>query len=222
MTTAVVASGKRVRRGRPPLDRGQIQQARAKILAAAQLVYSRTGRDVPVQEILTEAKVSRATFYKFFASKEALHIGLLEFGVELMLGRIREAVQQQEVPLQRVVAAVDAFFAFHTIQRGLFRILLAASLTPGTPIHELRRASLGRFADLFAAEVERAGRAPVDPFVHRALVAAIEGVSIHLLRKDGPLDEAELVRAKRALVRVVAATLAEDDDPVPPLPRDCG
>lgn len=208
-----------VRRGRPPLDEAQIQAARASILAAAQIVYSRTGKDVPVQEILEEAKVSRATFYKFFPSKEELHVALLGFGVDLMLASVASAVQQEKEPLDRVVAAIDAFFSFHPTQQGLFRILLAASLAPGTPIYELRRASMRRFASLFAAEVERAGREPVEPFIHRALVAAIEGISIHLLQGEGPIDAGELARAKAALVRLVAATLAEEDDPVPALPR---
>lgn len=53
----------------------------------------------------------------------------------------------------------------------------------------IRARALDRFAALLAPEVERAGRAPVAPLIHQALVAAVEGVSIHILQGEGRAHE---------------------------------
>ncbi len=212
----------RGRRGRPPLDVFEIEAAKTAILAAAAAVYNRSGTEAPVQEILEEAKVSRATFYKFFPSKAALQEALLEFGMEVMFYAIEGAVTQAEDPIERIDAAVSTFLSFHAMQPGVYRILLAASLQPDTPSYRIRERAIERYAAFFADEVARAGRAPVEPLIYQGLVAAVEGVSIHLLRTGGLVEPGVLERARVALVRLIAATLGEEDDAVPPLPRPEG
>ena len=219
MSAPKTKSRAKARRGRPPLSVFEVEAARTSILAAAATVYNRTGQDTPVQEILEEAQVSRATFYKLFSSKEALQKSLLEFSIDLMLGAIEDAARAEDDPRDRVDAAIRTFLDFHAQQPGVYRILLASALHPGTPIHQVRMQAQERFAALFADEVARAGRPPVDPLILHGLVAAIEGVSIHILRGGGTVDEQMLERARAVLVRLIAATLAENEDPVPPLPR---
>jgi AcrR family transcriptional regulator len=215
----VTAAKTTARRGRPPLDPFQIEAARASLLAAAAAVYNRTGQDGPVQAILNQAGVSRATFYKLFPSKEALQTALLEISIKVMFRAIEDAVGRADAPVERIDAAIHTFLDFHALQPGVYRTLLAAALPPGTPLHEVRLRGLERFSALFAAEVERAGRAPVDPLIHQGLVAAAEGVSSHILRGGGRVDPNILDRARVALVRLIAATLGLEGTVLPPPPR---
>jgi len=193
--------------------------AKASILRAAAAVYNRTGEDAPVEEILKEAEISRAHFYKHFSSKEALQEALLEFATKTVLAAVEDAVRGCDDDGDRLDAGIRAFLSFHAHQPGVYRVLLSCALTPGTKLHQIRARALDRFASLFADEVVRAGRVPADPFVYRALVAAVEGTSIRILRGQGQVDPSVLERARAALQRIVAATLAQDGDPVPPLPR---
>lgn len=213
------AQTKRRKRGRPAQGPLGAELAKASILHAAAAVYRRLGEDVPVQLILDEAGVSRATFYKHFSSKQELQTALLSVAIETVIGAIRAAVAQESEPLARIDAGVRTFLGFHAREPGVYRVLLAAALTPGTPLHEVRARSLERFAHLLGTEMAgRAGQEPPDPLVLDALVAAQEGISIRILR-DGDPDPALLDRARRALVRVVAATLAEPGELLPPLPK---
>jgi AcrR family transcriptional regulator len=218
----LTTQGTKGKRGRPPLGAFEVTLAKASILRSAAVVYNRTGKDGPVQAILEEANVSRATFYKHFPSKEALQEALLDVALNAMLGEVEDAIGRADALVDRIDAGIRTFLSFHVQQPGVYRVLLAAALPPGTAIHDIRARALDRFAALLAAEVERAGRAPVSPLIHQALVAAVEGVSIHILQGEGRVDPGLIEQARAALVRVIAATLAEDDDPVPPLPRPGG
>ena len=181
--------------------------AKASILRAAATVYNRTGADASVEEILQEAGISRATFYRHFRSKEALQEALLAFASQTLLDAVENAAAETESPAERIDAGVRAFLSFHGEQPGVYRVLLASALAPGSELHEIQARARDRFASLLESEVERAGLASVDPLVLHALVAAMEGTSVGLLLHRPDVDPDVLERARAALVHIVSATL---------------
>ena len=208
----------KAKRGRPRLGPSDVIAAKMSIIAAAAQVYERDGGDAPIEEILKTAGISRATFYKHFSSKVALLEAMLEYGSETMLTAVERAAQGPDDLVERIDAGIRTFLSFHSLQPGVRRVLLAAALPPGTRLHEIRNRSLDRFAALLASEVERAGRAPVSPVVYQALIAAVEGTSIRMLRRDGDFDAVVIEEARAALVRIISATLSAEGEIIPPLP----
>lgn len=198
---------RRARRGRPPLGPFDLMVARATILQAAAVVYDRAGEDARVEDILREAGISRATFYRHFDSKDALQAALLEVATETLLGAVEGAVREAETAADRIDAGVRAFLGFHAHQPGVYRVLLESALAPGTELHAIRARALDRFAEFLAIEAERTGLAPLEPLVFQALVAAIEGTSVRILTDSPKVDPEVLERARAALVHIISASL---------------
>jgi AcrR family transcriptional regulator len=90
----------------PPLDRlpsgrhrltreAVIESQRGRLLfAIAQVVAEKGYAATTVADIVNRASVSRSTFYEQFPDKEACFLAMFNFGVELVLGQMREAREQ--------------------------------------------------------------------------------------------------------------------------------
>ena len=91
-------------------------------------------------------------------------------------------------------------------------------MTPGTNLYAIRRKTIDRFSKFLAAEVERAGREPVEPLIYEALLGAVEGISISVLKGHGEVDPKIIERAHAVLLRVLGSTLALQEDDIPPIP----
>jgi hypothetical protein len=57
----------------------------------------------------------------------------------------------------------------------------------------------------------------VDPLTLRGLIYALEGMNRFMLERSA-FEPTDVARAKRAMVRILGATLAAEGDVVPPLP----
>ena len=208
----------KVKRGRPAHSPFELLAAKASILQAAADVFDRTEGEAPVEEVLKEAKISRATFYKHFTSKVALKEALFEFAANNFFQTIQEEVNQVEDPLERLNRGLHAFLSFHANRPRLYRTLMRSSLTPGTNLYSIRRKIIDRFSNFLAAEVERAGREPLDPLIYEALLGAVEGTSISVLKGSGKVDSSVISRAHAVLMRIIGSSLALKEDEIPPLP----
>ncbi|MEZ0365835.1 MULTISPECIES: TetR/AcrR family transcriptional regulator [Mycobacterium] len=126
------------------------------LAATARLLAWQSFNDISVAQILTEAKISRATFYFYFASKFSVLSGLLETA----MGDIFETVQPflarspedpPTVALQRSIRAVTRAWHRH-------RLVLQAVNDHWHSEPELRGLWLGiveRFVAAGAVEIER-------------------------------------------------------------------
>jgi AcrR family transcriptional regulator len=124
-------------------------------------------QDISVGQIITEAQISRATFYFYFSSKFAVVSGLLVVVVDELSPVIAPALQpappeQREAALARRLKAVADVWAQN-------RAVLRAVVESWHAVPELRAVwieMLERFTDRLAAEIvrERAARdAPQEP-----------------------------------------------------------
>ncbi|MEE2904067.1 MAG: TetR/AcrR family transcriptional regulator [Myxococcota bacterium] len=217
-----MASKPKVKRGRPAHNSADLMAAKSSILQAAAQVFDRSDEEAPVEEVLKEAQISRATFYKHFTSKEVLKETLFEFAANNVFQTIQDEVNQVEDPLERLSRGLRAFLSFHANRPRLYRTLLRSSLTPGTSLYSIRRKIIAKFSNFLATEVERAGREPIDPLTYEALLGAVEGTSINVLKGSGEVDPETIQRAHAVLMRVIGSTLALKDDEIPPLPAAGG
>jgi AcrR family transcriptional regulator len=78
-----------------------------RFLTAASELLQETGRiDFTVQEIVERSRMSLRSFYQHFASKDELLLALFEESIRSYIGRLREAVEKYEDPIDRLRAYV--------------------------------------------------------------------------------------------------------------------
>lgn len=131
--------------------------AAASILeATARLLASQSFNDISVAQILTEAKISRATFYFYFASKFSVLSGLLEAAMNDIFDTVqpflaRSPEDSPTVALQRSIGAVTHAWHRHR------RVLQAANdhWHSEPELGSLWLAIVERFVAAGALEIER-------------------------------------------------------------------
>jgi TetR/AcrR family transcriptional regulator len=208
------AAGRSRRMGRPPAD----YSARDVIVRGAADAFGRLGyARTSVEDILAAAGVSRRTFYRVFRSKDEVFHVLFDRAVETALGLIRDAVAGAGTPAAKVAAGLQAYLGAHLAIGPLARVLLLEQFPPGSTFGRRREAAVEAFIQLIDHEVRGLRRERLDPLLIRGVVAAIDHVAIHLVgeSRSGAFD-AE--RGQRVMYRILAASLAGDGDPLPPLP----
>jgi AcrR family transcriptional regulator len=196
--------------------------AKNAILGGAAAVFGRMGAaDATVEHILEASQISRRTFYRFFDSKEDVLDALHEVACDLFLQSIRAAIEgaQDVTPVERLGRCVDVYLEFGQRQGAVMRVLAGEAMREGSRLAPRRRRVFDALVEMMDGAVQSTQKRRVDPLVFRALLAALEGTTRTLL-EQGPIDAEEVARAKRAMMRILGATLAgpDDVDAVPPLP----
>ncbi len=184
----------------------------------SQEVFERHGEEAPVKEILEEAKISRGTFYKYFSSKLSLREALLRFATSRLLKSIEVAVEEENEAIKKLEAGINAYFELHMENPRVYRALLRLAITPGSVLYEIRSHSLNKAAELIAREVEKTGYQPTDPMLYQVLVRAMDQASVLLFEDNVEVRQEKLERAKKIMLRIMAAALGTEDTSLPPLP----
>jgi AcrR family transcriptional regulator len=161
-------------------QRGRMLEAMA--LAVAEKGYVATA----VADVVSQAGVSRKTFYEHFANKEACFLEAYDAGVEVLLGTIDEAVAAAPDWLRAVTDGLRAYLDTLASNPAFARTFLVEILAAGPAAIARRDAVHARFAGQIAAN-HRAARADVPGLVQvpehrfRACVGAThELVAAHL------------------------------------------
>ena len=160
------------RQGRAPAGavHGAVLGAAERLLAGASL------EDLTVGQLAREADVSRASFYFYFESKQAVLAALLD----AVVGEVAEAaapwLERADTPpaealRQALAGSVDVWRRHGAVLRA------AVESSRSSPeIGELWRSQIGAFIDAAAAQIRRdrdAGVAPADGLDPHALAAAL-------------------------------------------------
>ena len=215
-TTDISASAQRpVRKlGRPSRN----YSARKQILRGAQMAFGQKPyADTSVEDICKASDVSRRTFYRFFRNKDDVFEAIFDLASTFLVQTVRSAVDAAQTPMDKLEAAVEAYLRAQEAAGPLARVLTLEPRNPGSRLAVRYDEVVASFAEIFRAEVERSRQLRIDPLLFGGLLAAMENVSLELLR-HGPISEAELKRGKLVMLRILSAALAEQGDHVHPLP----
>ena len=112
-------------------------QRRRQLLDAAQRVFGTVGyHAAAMDDIASEAGISKPVLYQHFPGKLDLYLALLDLGAEALESVVREALASTTDNHQRVQATISAYFGVITDPEGTFRLVFESDLT-GEP--EVRR-----------------------------------------------------------------------------------
>lgn len=181
---------------------------RQRIALASMAVFADRGlKDARVQDILEAAGVSRRTFYRHFSDKHAALEGVYLLTRDALLDAFNSIEAAEESAWTALNSLLDAYFEFHRSDRGLLRILVEEALRSDSRLSphriQFRQTILDR---IDRAAVELRGQA-LDPYVGVALMAALEGLSLEILR--APTDIHAIDRARAAIRTLLGAALGD-------------
>jgi AcrR family transcriptional regulator len=159
--------------------RSKAGDRRATMIRAAYKVMARDGvHRVPLQQIATEAGVSKGLLIYHFQTKDGLVLAALEWVLEATEGRIRRRLAQSKDPARAISDVIDAIWVNPEANRDFFRFYL-----DGVE-HQARSPEFDEFADK--------GRSIMNAFYRELIVA---GVDDGVLRVDDPTVAAIQMRA---------------------------
>ncbi|SDG61370.1 transcriptional regulator, TetR family [Lentzea fradiae] len=150
--------------------RGQVSEARTRLLATASRIFYAEGlHSVGIDRIVAEAKVTRATLYRHFASKDELVVAYLRSVAELERGLVAAAVDgDRSAPdaLRALAASIAEAIGSDGFRGCAFLNAAAEYPDAAHPVHatvlEHRAWFQGAVTDLFARmdeeTAESAGR----------------------------------------------------------------
>ncbi len=183
------------------------QTARERILETAfRLFYAHGIRAVGVDRIIAESDVAKATFYKWFPSKDHLVVAYLDKVDGIWSGQLHDAAAAAgPEPADELVGLFDALGTACRREgyRGCAFINAAAEAVPGTPVHDRTVAHKTAVLDWVTGLAADAG-APDPRGLARSLTLLLDGGLA-----SGALDadpEAAERAARSARVLVEAAT----------------
>jgi AcrR family transcriptional regulator len=153
---------------------GHVHEA---VLAAAERLLDRMSlEELTVGALASEAGVSRASFYIYFESKQAVVVALLETVFQDVQQAAKPWLERTDSPPEEALrAAVGGSLAVWRKHRAVLRAAVESSRS-SPEIGELWRTEIGRFIDAAAEQIERdraAGVAPPDGLAPPALAAAL-------------------------------------------------
>lgn len=118
------------------------QQTRERLLHVALGLFHEKGIYwTKIEDITERADIGKGTFYKYFPTKEAVLLALLQHGLEELTAQIRERTHSGLDEFQIIGQAIDAQFDFY-LQRPeyllLFHQVRGLLLLQARPMDELR------------------------------------------------------------------------------------
>ncbi len=168
---------------------------------------------------MQESGVSRPTFYKEFASADALFETLARHHFAELSKLLVDALEAVSDPGGKLLSVIDAYFTWRIGLGDFGRVLDTEARDPRSVAARLRRPVSTSLVAAFEAQIVALGRPLPDPLLLHALLAAAEHLGDTLPRTREPTN-AERIRRRDVLVRLAAGALAMDGEPLPPLPRD--
>jgi AcrR family transcriptional regulator len=182
-------------------------ETRAKLLAAAELVFSQHGyHDASVVKITEAAGVGQGTFYLYFATKKDVFDELIRDLNRRVRHAMKEASSKGMNRLESELLGFGAYFRFTSEHPALYRIIRQAEfVSPEMLEYHYERLAAG-YVEGLRESMARGEIGDIDPEVSAwALMAAGEMLGMrYILWGDGEVPQAvetELARVIRCVLQ---------------------
>lgn len=132
-------------------------ERRAQLLDVARRVFGKSGfHGVSMEEVATEAGVTKPILYDHFPSKKELYLALLESDLNVLHQNVREALNSPIGNRERIRASFEAYFDFVQEEADGFRLLMQETVGAEREfrdrVAEVREQILSEVADLIVRE----------------------------------------------------------------------
>jgi AcrR family transcriptional regulator len=196
----------------PPATTERVGNAHERLLSSAYELFSRRGvRDVGVDEVIADAQVAKATFYRHFPSKDELVLAFLEDRERRWTHEWLEAEARRraDTPAEQLLAIFDVFDEwFHREGfEGCSFINVLLEMGPGHGLTEASAAHLENIRGVLRSLAAEAAIGDLDGFAR----------SFHILMKGAIVSAAEgdadAARRAKSIARLVLTAFGADGTP---------
>jgi AcrR family transcriptional regulator len=172
------------RRGLP---RGRKSTQRERLIASVVATVDRSGyTSTNVSKIITEAGVSRPTFYDYFSDREDCFLGALRDIHERLMLRVRRSVEQAppQLALQTSLATIVEFACAEPTEA---RFLISQSMGAGPRALDVRDAGIAEIEQLiYGAHARASPTTPIPAIRPRILIGGVYRLLASRLRRGEP------------------------------------
>lgn len=195
-------------------------RAEDKLLRGTASAFAAKGSHaLTVEDILTASGVSRPTFYKCFADKQAAVEAVVRAANRALVDALKAAVASAPTPPHKLAAAVDAYLDWG-IEQGAFAARLYSEMgLMNSAASRERQRTLAAIARLIQREgsVLASPAALPDPLLLTALVTGIETLGSACFARPRTVPRARVrAHALRLMAAVLDGLPRQDEDlPVP-------
>lgn len=133
------------------------QETRERILEAAVKVFATKGyHDTKVDDIVSESKTSKGSFYFYFPSKQDIFLALVDTFAELLESRLHARIDSETSGMARLDLALHVCLETFGQYRGLAKIAFVQATGLGLAFEEKRRAVNDRFIEIIKNNLNEA------------------------------------------------------------------
>lgn len=141
---------------------------RADLLRLSAELFSRKGyADATINDIAESANLSKATFYHYFTSKQAVYDEIVLDCLTRLISTVKAIVARRRSARKKLEAAVEAHAEFFEANFWTFTAMMAGpgglSEAPRAQVFALRREYSEIYRDIIAAGMETDEFGPCDP-----------------------------------------------------------
>jgi AcrR family transcriptional regulator len=139
----------------------QRKRRREELLDVADRVIQARGTNVSMDDIASEAGITKPVLYRHFGDKDGLYEALTRRYVDDLTQALRSAVATDD-PRGRLAAAIDAYLSYVEREPERYRFLLHAGEQPRTApiVADFRRRHIANCAFTAVESLEKAGLDP--------------------------------------------------------------
>ena len=132
-------------------------ERRAQLLNVARRVFGKSGfHSVSMEEVASEAGVTKPILYDHFPSKKELYLALLEADLSVLHEKVRQALNSPIGNRERIRASFQAYFDFVQEEADGFRLLMQETVGAEREfrdrVEQVREQILSEVADLIVRE----------------------------------------------------------------------
>jgi AcrR family transcriptional regulator len=132
-------------------------ERRAQLLNVARRVFGKSGfHSVSMEEVASEAGVTKPILYDHFPSKKELYLALLEADLSVLHEKVRQALNSPIGNRERIRASFQAYFDFVQEEADGFRLLMQETVGAEREfrdrVEQVRERILSEVADLIVRE----------------------------------------------------------------------
>ncbi len=178
---------------------------RQRILQAARQVFVQQGVEhTKIEDLIREAGISRATFYRAFHSLDEVVEALYREYTIHVLSRLEETLPTGKPPQEGLDEVIEGVFRDVEAQGPLLRILFREELRPGSLAEGFQAERVQRQVERISAWWKESTQIQPDPDLVLCCVLLMQGLTLLLARRETtPELQARYHRAAHYMLRAV-------------------